>query len=97
MQETKQKEIREIEDLLSRELDVLENAVSDENKALAICSREELWKLISRLNSTLLAERDAEVEKLKFILKDINSFEEDGEIGTLCEQGLSIISKLERK
>lgn len=39
-----------IEDLLTKELDVLENAISDDNDALAICSREEIWKLIYRLN-----------------------------------------------
>ena len=39
-----------IEDLLTKELDVLENAISDDNNALAICSREQIWKLIYRLN-----------------------------------------------
>lgn len=40
---------KKIENLLTRELDILENAISDENKALAICSREEIWKLVDRL------------------------------------------------
>lgn len=47
---------KEIEYLLSRELDVLENAISDENRTLAICSREEIWKLIYRLVDRAVAE-----------------------------------------
>lgn len=31
------------------------------------------------------------LEEIEFIIKDIQSFQSDGEIGTLCEQALQII------
>lgn len=49
------------EEMLAKELDVLESAISDENHALAICSREEIWKIVYRMIDLALAERDREV------------------------------------
>ena len=59
-------DIKQQEDLLSRELDVLENAISDENRELAICSREEVWKKIDRLISLVV---EQEKEKYKEIFE----------------------------
>ena len=61
-------DIKQQEDLLSRELDVLENAISDENRALAICSREEIWKKIDRLISLAVEqEKERIIEAVKNI------------------------------
>lgn len=60
----------DIEDLLTRELDVLENAISDENRELAICSREEIWKLIDRLVEA------GKADMLDTVLKEIEGLVE---------------------
>jgi len=38
-----------LQDLFSRELDILQNAIVDENRTLAVCSREEIWKILSNI------------------------------------------------
>lgn len=62
----------ELRDLLSKELDNLENAISDDNKVLSICSREHIWKLIDRLLSLALQEKIKEVEKIQRKIKESN-------------------------
>ena len=50
------------EDHLARELDRLENAISDENHAVEICSREEIWKIVYRLIDLAVAEERKRIE-----------------------------------
>lgn len=90
--EVSKAEEMEIEDLLARELDVLENAISDENRTLAICSREEIWKLIYRLvDSKLSTTRSETLKEVRDKIDDLDYFEKylntknftgsDGEVG----------------
>ena len=54
---------RTVEDLLYIELDVFENAIADENKALAICSREKIWNIVYRIvKQEIKKEREEIVE-----------------------------------
>lgn len=46
----------EQEEMLTKELDTLENAIGDENHALAGCAREEIWKIVYRIVDLAVAE-----------------------------------------
>ena len=65
---------RTVEDLLSRELDVFENAIADENKVLAICSREEIWNIVYRI-----VEQEIEKEREEIVEMVSKEFDRQSE------------------
>ncbi len=50
-----------------------------------------LSKIVVQEIQSALKEKEEREEKLEFIIKDIKSYQSDGEIGTLCDQALAII------
>lgn len=101
--ETKQKEIRDfsprdIAIQIMKAVEVADISQWDGKNVFEEGEYEDIFNSIIDGISTLLSEDRAktveEIEKLKFILSDINSYEKDGEIDTLCKQGLDIISNL---
>lgn len=92
------KEEWDITQLLSKEIDVLENAISDKNHILAICSREEIWKLVYRLvsykyNTTL----DLVLHEIKNSPKTFGLLDKEGRGGAILVSDIEeIISKLKQ-
>lgn len=84
--------MEEIEKDFSRELDTLENAISDDNHALAVCSREEIWKIVYRIvNIAVSKERERIVDIVKstqdkYHSKDKNTEEGQYSGGGICRQ-----------
>lgn len=62
---------------IAREIDIFENAVIDENKALKICSREEIWNLIYQLIYKHREKNIKELEKGMSNMDTITQLEKD--------------------
>jgi len=56
--------------------------------------RKDIKQKLQEVSDRKVEEISNNIEKLEYILKDIKSYENQGEIGTLCEQGLLEILKL---
>lgn len=69
--------MEEIEKDLSRELDTLENAISDDNHALAIFSREEIWKIVNRITCLAVSKERERITQI--LLQNVLTIQDHGQ------------------